>query len=277
MTLLEGILLWSSIFILVISFLGHLAGVIFKKERPVYLSYISTLVGFVFLSGAVLTRWISTGHMPVMGTYENSLFGAWFVMLAFLFTLRYFPKGRILSLVVMPATVLILGNGIMAKAEMAPLEPPYQSTWLYVHVFFAWFAFGSYLMATAVSIIYLSKSSKANSNKGTGAVTLTPALTRLDEICLKFIMFGFITDAVMIGAGAIWAHGLWGRYWGWDPIETWSLITWLTYGINLHLRLTLGWKGKKASWLALFSFLGIIIAFFGVGFVGDVHTQIMKP
>ena len=85
-----------------------------------------------------------------------------------------------------------------------------------------------------------------------------------------------IADTVMIASGAIWAHGLWGRYWAWDPVETWSLIAWLIYGVNLHLRFTLDWKGRKAAWLALFSVVTIVITFFGIGVVSQVHTELLR-
>ncbi len=276
MTPFEAISLWSSIFILALSFVGQLSGAVFQKERLFPLSIRATLIGFALLTGAVATRWVATGHMPVMGAYENSLFGAWFVMAALLAAVRYFPKGPYLSLIIIPAVLLILGNGIMAKAELAPLEPPYQSSWLYVHILFAWFAFGSYVVASASAGLYLAKKRAEEKGIKGRMQDLLPGLPKLDEICLKFIIFGFITDAVMIGAGAIWARGLWGRYWGWDPVETWSLITWLTYGVNLHLRLTLGWKGRKAAWVALFSLAGMLVTVFGIGLIGEVHTQIMK-
>ncbi len=79
----------------------------------------------------------------------------------------------------------------------------------------------------------------------------------------------------MIASGAIWAHGLRGRYRGWDPIETWSLVSWLVYGVNLHLRFTLGWQGRRAAWVAVLSVLGIIVTFFGLGVVSEVHTQLL--
>jgi cytochrome c-type biogenesis protein CcsB len=164
----------------------------------------------------------------------------------------------------------------MAKSELAPLEPPYQSAWLYVHVVFAWFAFGSYLVASILAALLLLQSKAAP--EPAAAIEGTPenAAGRFDELSLRFLIFGFITDTVMIASGAIWAHGLWGRYWGWDPVETWSLITWLIYGTNLHLRLTLGWRGRRAAWLAVVSVASVVITFFGVGFAGDLHTQIMK-
>ncbi len=273
----EGFLLWSSIFVLLFAFFGYLTGTVFKKERLFTISHRGTLAACVLMAAAIGVRWTATGHIPVMGTYENSLVGAWTVVVGLVVAGRFFPRGTLLSLVLLPLALLIAGNGIMTNAVLAPLEPPYQSPWLYVHVLFAWFAFGAYLLASTVGGLYLVRS-RAEGRDGMERMReFLPPLRKLDEICLRFIIFGFITDAVMIGAGAIWARGLWGRYWGWDPIETWSLISWLTYGINLHLRLTLGWKGKKAAWVALLSFFGVLISFFGFGLVEGVHTQIMKP
>ncbi len=274
---IEALMLWSSVFVIAVAFVGHLAGTIFKKEHLFALSHRGTVTGAILMTASIAARWLATGHMPVMGTYENSLAGAWSVVIGLVVAVRYFPRGKFLSLVLLPVSLLIIGNGIMAKAVIAPLEPPYQSAWLYVHVLFGWLAFGSYLLASTVGGLYLVRSRGEEQGSMNRLRDLLPPLRNLDDICLRFIMFGFVTDAVMIGSGAIWAHGLWGRYWGWDPIETWSLIAWLAYGINLHLRLTLGWKGKKAAWVALLSFFGMMISFFGFGLVEGVHTQIMKP
>jgi ABC-type transport system involved in cytochrome c biogenesis permease subunit len=79
----------------------------------------------------------------------------------------------------------------------------------------------------------------------------------------------------MIATGSIWAHGLWGRYWGWDPIETWSLISWLIYGAALHLRITMGWKARRMAWLAVGAMATVIISFFGIGFISGVHTGLL--
>jgi ABC-type transport system involved in cytochrome c biogenesis permease subunit len=97
----------------------------------------------------------------------------------------------------------------------------------------------------------------------------------IDELSAKLIAFGFVADTVMIASGAIWAHGLWGRYWAWDPIETWSLVSWLTYAVYLHVRFTLGWTGSRAAWLALGAAAMIVVTFFGIGVVSNVHTQLL--
>ena len=97
----------------------------------------------------------------------------------------------------------------------------------------------------------------------------------LDEGAARLVAVGFLGHTVMIASGAIWANGLWGRYWGWDPIETWSLVTWLTYAVYLHLRFTLGWSGRRAAWLGLVAAAGIVLTFFGIGVVSNVHTQLL--
>ncbi len=276
MTPLEGILLWTSIFVLAFTFIGYLIGTVFKRESLFSLCPKGTAAGSVLMTGAIITRWIATGHMPVMGTYEHSLFGSWSVVMGLMIMNRFVSKSSFLSLFLLPVALLIAGNGIMAKAVLAPLEPPYQSAWLYVHVLFGWFAFGAYLLSSTLGGLYLLKD-RSEQRGTTGRLhDFLPALPKLDELCLRLIIFGFITDAVMIGSGAIWAQGLWGSYWSWDPIETWSLISWLTYGINLHLRLTLGWKGRKAAWVALLSLFTVLVLYFGFGLVEGVHTQIMK-
>ena len=269
MSYYEGIFLWIAIALYSVSFLLFLMGMVFRKEKLPVRAYHLALAGFLMHSGAIVVRWVITGHLPVMQTYENSLSGTWFIMLIY-FVMRYtFPLSRPFGVAIIPLIILILWNGVQTGAELQPLEPPYRSNWLYVHVLFAWFSFGAYVVAFASGIMYLLKE-KAE----TGVFSRLPELKLLDELSFRLILFGFFAEAIMIGSGAIWARGLWGRYWAWDPVETWSLISWLTYGLNLHLRVTLGWRGKKAAWLAIVSLFGVIFAFFGIGFVSGMHTGI---
>ena len=99
-------------------------------------------------------------------------------------------------------------------------------------------------------------------------------LDRLDELMFRSTVFGFITDAIMIAAGSIWAKSLWGSYWSWDPVETWSLLSWLIYGLALHLRITMGWRGRKLAWLLVFAIIGVLVSFWGVNLVmeGSLHV-----
>ena len=88
----------------------------------------------------------------------------------------------------------------------------------------------------------------------------------------RFIALGFINHAVMLVSGAIWAKKLWGQYWSWDPLETWSLIAFLFYAFYLHARSFLGWQLKRAAWLAVFGLVVMAISFWGVGwFAPSIH------
>lgn len=269
MSQIEGILLWSAVAAYVTTFLAGVVGPLFRSSRAERLVRGAWPAGLALHLGAGIARWVATGHAPVMHAYENSLAGSFFVAVTFYLLGRRWPQVTKALPVVVAAVLLILGNGLMAPATLAPLEPPFRSAWLVVHVLFAWVAFGAFLVASVVAGLYLRGERRARRE---GA----PPPDLLDDLCGRLVTLGFAADTVMIASGAIWAHGLWGRYWAWDPVETWSLVTWLIYGVNLHVRFTLGWKGRRASWLAVLSVLTVVVTFFGIGVVSEVHTQLLR-
>jgi len=160
-----------------------------------------------------------------------------------------------------------MGFGAMRNPTLSPLAASLKTFWLVIHVYFAWLAYGAFTLAFAAGVLYLLKERNATRRTPSSFYDRFPMLDRLDELIFRYIVFGFITDAVMIASGAIWAKDLWGNYWSWDPVETWSLVSWLTYGIIIHLRVTMGWRGKRLAWIAVLAIIGIIITFFGVTFV----------
>jgi cytochrome c-type biogenesis protein CcsB len=276
MSALENIFLWLGVLGYIVSFILSLFGLTFSREGGLAIGWKVIIAAFVFHTLAILSRWVATGHMPVMGVYENSLLGAWFVVLIYLLCWRWFPGVKPLCVVVAPIVLIMLGNGIMRGAELQPLEPAFQSNWLFVHVTFAWLAYGSFFIAACLGVAFLWKNRAEEQGRADeGLSGKFPELGILDNLIFRFIIFGFIADTLMIATGSIWAHGLWGRYWGWDPIETWSLVSWLIYGVALHLRVTMGWKNEKMAWLTIGSILTVIITFFGIGFISGVHTRLM--
>ena len=267
MSTLEGVLLWAAIALYAVSFVASIVAGLFRAAAPAVAVRWAWPAALAAHLAAGLTRWVITGHAPVMHAYENSLAGGFVVALVFFLLARRFAEARRGLPVVVAIVLLILGNGLMAPASLVPLEPPFRSAWLAVHVAFAWLAFGSFLVASVVAGLYLKASGRPRADGN-------PAL--LDDLSGRLVALGFAGDTVMIASGAIWAHGLWGRYWAWDPVETWSLVTWLIYGVNLHLRFTLGWSGRRAAWLTLLSVASVVITFFGIGVVSDVHTELLR-
>ena len=275
MTKFEAVFIWIALYFYFASFVSFLWGAVFKKDKGIDWGWRLVCLGFIPQNVGMIARWMETGHAPVMRAYENSLLGSWFILLLY-FILRWRqPKLKILGLVITPIILLMLGNAIISKPYLEPLSPPFKSNWLILHVLFAWIAYGAFCLVAALGGMYLLKSRALAKNKSVSFYDKFPDLNALDDIMVKTAVFGFITLTVEVGAGAIWAYGLWGRYWGWDPVETWSLITWLIYAIYIHLGVTLGWKGRRMAWLAIAALASVFITFGGVGFIGGIHAPIL--
>ena len=137
---------------------------------------------------------------------------------------------------------------------------------------FAWFAFGSYVVAFASGVLYLLK--------GWGKVailTRLPELKLLDELSFRLILFGVLAEAIMIGSGAIWARGLWGRYWAWDPVENAGLLPWFTATAFLHSIIIQEQRGMLRVWNLALVIITFFLTIFGTfmtrsGIVQSVHA-----
>lgn len=275
MTTTEAIFFWIAIWLYGASFIAFLFGVVFKKDRGVRLGWYLAVSGFVPQTISMAVRWAITGHPPVMRVYENSMLSSWFIVALFMALRKWHRKAEIIGIAIMPIVLLMMGNGVMSRPYLEPMSPPFQSNWLWLHVFFAWVAYGSFCVAAGFGVTYLLRERTDAKNRAIDFYDRLPGLDALNDLMLRVIMFGFIALTVEVGAGAIWAYGLWGRYWGWDPIETWSLITWLVYGTYIHLGVTLGWRGRRMAWLAIFALIFVFITFGGIGYMSGVHTVIL--
>ncbi|MEE9119357.1 MAG: cytochrome c biogenesis protein CcsA, partial [Calditrichia bacterium] len=103
-----------------------------------------------------------------------------------------------------------------------------------------------------------------------------PGTSVLDELNHQLIMFGFLFLTTGIITGAVWANSAWGRYWGWDPKETWSLITWFIYATLLHARMMRGWHGKRIAYLSIIGFADVLFTYFGVNYLPGLHSYGVK-
>ena len=99
-----------------------------------------------------------------------------------------------------------------------------------------------------------------------------PGSRVLDELGYQMVLFGFLFLSVGIITGAVWANSAWGRYWGWDPKETWSLITWFIYATVLHARMMRGWRGQRIAYLSMVGFAAMLFTYFGVNLLPGLHS-----
>ena len=209
------------------------------------------LISTIALGIGVIARGISAERVPLGNMYEYSITGA------LTFAVSYLVVGlkhdlRWLGLPISILILIILGTAItLLYRPSAPLVPALQSIWLVIHVSSAILSGGVFLLSNTVASAYLWLDRMERKGERTAFAKRLPSLDSLDLLSYRLVAFVFPLWTFAVIAGAIWAEAAWGRYWGWDPKETWSFITWILYAAYLHARVTAGWKGRKAAWLCL--------------------------
>ena len=224
-----------------------------RTERVGRLATAFMVLGFLLLTAAVIFRGISAHRVPWGNMYEFSITGAFAFSGAYLFALKKY-KLRWLGLPVSIAVLLTLGTAItLLYRPSAPLVPALKSTWLVIHVSAAIISGGVFLLANCVAAAYLILDRYEQIGVRPVWAQRLPSLEVLDNLSYRLVALVFPLWTFAVIAGAIWAESAWGRYWGWDPKETWAFITWVAYAAYLHARVTVGWRGRKAAWLCLFA------------------------
>ena len=233
---------------------GNLVKKTFDSSRTQKAMRIATammILGFIFLLAGVVTRGLSAGRVPWGNMYEFSITGALAFTGAYLAALRKYDL-RWLGVLVSISALLTLGTAItLLYVPSAPLVPALKSTWLVIHVSTAIISGGVFLLANVISASYLYLDNMENKGPRKAWTERLPTLEVLDQLSYRLIAFVFPLWTFSVIAGAIWAESAWGRYWGWDPKETWAFITWVAYAAYLHARVTVGWRGRRAAWLCL--------------------------
>lgn len=242
-------------------------------DRPqldwVRLAVLLNVLGWGAHLGVMVTRGLAASRWPWGNMYEFLTAIAFAAVTAFMVVMfRY--KARFLGAFVMAAAVVALGvANIWLYDSVGPVTPALNSYWIAIHVSAAIIATGAFTVAGAATILYLVKA-RAES-RGTvadgGVLSRMPSAETLDRLAMRVTMFAFPIWTAAIIMGAIWADQAWGRYWGWDPKEVWSFVTWIIYAAYLHARATAGWKGRKAAILSLLAFAALMFNFFGVNYM----------
>ncbi len=267
------VLNWVAVFFYVLATVVNVYGVIFKNEKMERLGYWPAVGGMLVQSAAILHWWRIVGHGPYMAPSEVLSSDAWIAMFIFFLFLRVYPRIKPASIIVFPAVFLMLALAVFYNPGVRSLPPTFGSVWLIFHITFYKIALGTLLIALAFSIFYLRKSRPAPAQW----LQRLPELDGIDLYAYRFAGFGFIFWGIGMLAGSIWAYKSWGRYWGWDPVETWSLISWLVFGIYLHLRRFFRWNGSKAAWLFVFCFIVSLVALFVTSHMGSsIHAEYFK-
>jgi cytochrome c-type biogenesis protein CcsB len=229
-----------------------------------------TVVALGLHSGVLVTRGLAAHRVPWGNMYEfvvtlTAVFAAgWLVLLATR------PALRPLGLFVTFAQALLLGfAGLVLTTPAAPLQPALQSYWLKIHVTAAATASGLLLLAFVPAALFLIRAGY-DAGKRRFPYPLgrrLPAGEALERLTFRLHAFAFPIWTLAIICGAIWAESAWGRYWGWDPKETWSFVSWVAYAAYLHARATPSVKRTTATWFAAAAWGTMLINLYVINFV----------
>jgi cytochrome c-type biogenesis protein CcsB len=234
----------------------------------------------LLLGAALIFRGISAQRLPWGNMYEFSLAAGFSVTTAYCI-MSIKRDLRWLGLFISIPVLLDLGLATtVLYTESAPLVPALKSYWLAIHVSAAIVCMGAFTVGASLSALYLvaenAERRVANNEPAKRFDDLAmrlPSSDRLDLMSYRIHAFMFPLWTFSVIAGAIWAEAAWGRYWGWDPKETWAFITWIVYAAYLHARATAGWRGRKAAYVAIAGFLTIMFNYFIVNiYVQGLHS-----
>jgi len=273
------ILSWVT-FIYFAAFVFYLFRMVLGREMWGKLATATALVGLAAQSVALIIRWktsydLGMGHAPLSNFYESLIFFAWTIVLLYLI-MEWRLKNRCIGVFVLPVAFLIMAYASIAPGinnRIEPLIPALQSNWLTSHVLTCFLGYASFTVAFALGIMFFVKRAGGpDASKAGVFIRLLPSEYHMDELMYYSATLGFIFLTLGIATGSVWAHYAWGSYWSWDPKETWSLITWLSYAVMLHVRLVRGWRGRRMAVMAIIGFVCVLVTYLGVNFLPSLHS-----
>jgi cytochrome c-type biogenesis protein CcsB len=236
-------------------------------------------IGAAAHTTAVITRGLAVHRAPWGNMYEFVTALTCVAAIFFLFAMiRY--RAWTLGVFVMGAVVVTLGLAeTLIYTAPGDLVPALQSYWLDIHVTAMTLATGIFFVPAVLGFVYLwvdrytRRVAAGQAAPDNGIVRRLPSIEQLDRLTYRTIVFGFPVWTFGVIAGAIWADQAWGRYWGWDPVETWAFITWVLYAAFLHARATAGWRGRRAHYVQLLGFASLIFNILVVQvFIAGMHS-----
>ena len=238
-----------------------------------------TCVGLLTHVADVTTRGLAEHRVPWGNMYEFiAAITCMAVLVLVVASVRF--RAYYLGLFVLIPVVLALAlDATVIYTPAGSLVPALNSYWIAIHVTAMIVATGLYIVGAVVTVMYLMADRNERrtlvglSSRTEGLMSYLPGTTVLDRLAYRSILFAFPVWTFGIMAGAIWADHAWGRYWGWDPKETWSFITWVVYAGFLHARATGGWRGRRAAYIQLVGFGCLMFNLIGINlWVTGLHS-----
>jgi cytochrome c-type biogenesis protein CcsB len=221
------------------------------------------IIAFVYHGVGLGFRWYISGHAPWSNGYEAVIFIAWVTMIAGFAFSRKNPV-IIAGTAILAAMMIFVTEMNLLDPEITPLQPVLKSYWLMIHVAIITGSYGFLGLGAILSLVNL-KLYIFRTQKNGKIVTLN--INELTYVSEMTITIGLFMLTIGTFLGGIWANESWGRYWGWDPKETWALVSVLVYAVILHLRYIPALRSKFVfNVVSLWGYSAILFTFFGVNF-----------
>lgn len=246
------------------AFVVDLSGRLWDRPGWVKTARWLAVLAVTFHGAQILILWRIVGHGPFITLFEILSSEVWVMAALYLAAQWHYPFLKRLAPFCYGAAFLLLGLAGVATTP-GNQQPPltFQSWWLVLHVLFAKVTFGSLLISVFSAVLHFAQPGGTLWRHWLKDVEPD----EIDRSVYRFASLSFAACTVMILTGAIWAQHAWGSYWNWDSVETWSLVTWLFLGLELHLIKTLHWRGRKLAWVSLGTFLLAVFSLFFVVFI----------
>jgi cytochrome c-type biogenesis protein CcsB len=248
------------------------------------LGFLLTCAGLVMQVAAVATRGLSEHRIPWGNMYEFIAAITCAAVLVLVVGAVRFRAYYLGLFVLLPVVLALAVDVVVIYTPEGQLVPALQSYWIAIHVTGMIIAIGAYIFGAVAAVLYLllaryeRRTAAGLPSGAAGILDRLPGADTLDRLSYRTILFAFPAWTFAVIAGAIWADHAWGRYWGWDPKETWSFIIWLVYAAYLHARATAGWRGRRAAYIQLFGFGCVLFNLVGVNlWISGLHSYAGLP
>lgn len=257
-------LLWLAVLAYVAGGCTAIVGVVMAR-RPERTVLTSLLSGLALHTIALALRWARLEHGPFVTMFEILSSNVWSLLLVYVIAYWRLPPIRPTAALVMPVMFVMMAWLLTTDPVGKALPGTFDTLWLYVHVALGKVFLGAVLVAVGIGGVVLLRAF----NAPLSAFARLPSDERLDDLAYRFLALALIFDTLMLIAGAIWAQAAWGRYWSWDPLETWAFITWLLLAFTIHLRFTVKASPRLGACLAISVFVVAFLTLFGVPFISE--------
>ena len=248
-----------------------------RKDKIGHYGFLALGAALALHAASLAARTVAARAIPEHGWYvpwsnwfeSFSFFGG--VITTVFFVVQFRRRLPILGAFVVPLAWTMLVVSLSHDRSIPHLAPALQSYWMSIHVPVMFLSYAAFANAFALGMAYLIQQRQIKSKRPSELSYQLPPLEDIDRLIYAIIAVAFPVLTLGVMLGARWAYDAWGRYWGWDPKETWALITWLVYLVYLHMRLMVGWRGRKSVYLSMAGFVVVLFTYVGVNYLSALH------